>query len=392
MNVAFLTPSVSRNLGGIYEIERDLAQALVSSTPASVDVVGLEDEHTAADLPDWKPLEPQVLPVTGPAAFGYAPGLLDRLLDLNADLVHLHALWMYPSWASLQWSRRTRRPHVVTINGMLDDWALNNSRWKKRIAGWLYENANLREAACLQVNTEPERRAVRDYGLDTPVCTIPNGVSLPPRDVPSTPPWTNEVPPDQRVLLFLGRIHPKKGLDILIDAWRRFQHTHGDVAKDWTIAVVGWDDGGHIDRLRRQADDAGCASDIRFLGPLFGQEKHAAFHHADAFVLPSHSEGLPMAVLEAWSHRLPVVMTPGCNLPEGPARHAALEVEPTPEEVADGLLTLCQMDPEERRAMGDRGRALVEERFTWPRVAEHMYDVYQWVSGNAEPPDTVRFE
>ena len=97
MRVTFLTPSVSRAAGGIFEIERSLAHALHATTPAEVAVVGLEDAHTAADLPQWQPLAPTVLPTTGPAAFGYAPGLRRAVGATRPDLVHLHALWMYPS-------------------------------------------------------------------------------------------------------------------------------------------------------------------------------------------------------------------------------------------------------------------------------------------------------
>ena len=196
MNVAFLTPSVSRALGGIYEIERNLAQALAASTPTQLEIVGLEDEYAEDDLPEWAPLEPTVLPVVGPTLFGYSPSLQNALDTLDADMLHLHVLWRYTSAASLRWHRRTGRPHVVTINGMLDPWAVNNARWKKRIAGWLYEHANLREAACLQVNTKEEYRAVRKYGLDTPACIIPNGVTLPPDEYPSSPPWADTIAAD----------------------------------------------------------------------------------------------------------------------------------------------------------------------------------------------------
>ena len=217
MTVSFLTPSVSRALGGIYEVERHLARSLEQSTPVSVEVIGLRDEYTERDLPEWRPLHPTVLPVKGPSAFGYSPELVDALLELDIDILHLHALWMYTSVAALRWRARTDRPHIVTIHGMLDPWAVNNSRWKKRLAGWLYEHANLRKAACLQVFSEKEYEAVREYGIDTPVCIIPNGVQLPEEPINRQVPWHFTIPETQNVLLFLGRIHPKKGLDELLE-------------------------------------------------------------------------------------------------------------------------------------------------------------------------------
>jgi poly(glycerol-phosphate) alpha-glucosyltransferase len=390
MHVTFLTPSVSRAAGGIFEIERSLAHALHRTTPVEVAVVGLEDAHTAADLPQWQPLAPTVLPTTGPAAFGYAPGL-DAALDATApDLVHLHALWMYPSVAALRWARRSGRPHVVTINGMLDGWAVQNSAWKKRLAAWGYERANLQAAACLQVNTEKEYRAVRAYGLDTPLCIIPNGVELPDEARAATlaPPWAEAVgdDPDARVLLFLGRLHPKKGLPELLTAWTRL----GDDVGPWHLALIGWDDGGHEAALRQQVRDAGLTDRVHLLGPRFGDEKAAAFHHADAFVLPSYSEGLPMAVLEAWSYRLPVLMTPGCNLEVGFEAGAARRIEPEAASIADGLRAFFALAPEAQAAVGQRGRALVEARFTWTQVAADLHAVYRWVLGRGRQPACVR--
>lgn len=390
MKVGFLTPSVSRALGGIYEIERHLAQSLVQTTPADVEVVGLEDEHTEEDLSEWAPLQPRVLPVTGPTSFGYAPDLCNTLLDLEADLLHSHVLWRYTSVASLRWVRQTGRPHIITINGMLDPWAVNNSRWKKQVAGWLYEHANLREAACLQVNTEKEYQAVRDYGVDTPVCIVPNGVALPDEKPPANPPWYDDIPTGSNVLLFLGRIHPKKGLQELLEGWRQVQAERSD-GRPWTLAIVGWDDGGHRSELEQLTHESGLSS-VHFLGPMFGDEKAAAFHHADAFILPSYSEGLPMAVLEAWSYSLPVIKTPGCNLPKGFEADAALKVTPDPVAIAEGLQRLFGSSAEQRASMGERGRALVERKFTWPSVAKQMHEVYQWMLGERSAPSCVRFE
>lgn len=387
MNVSFVTPSVSRALGGIYEIERCLAQALQAHTPAQVDVFGLHDAHTDEDLPEWEPLRPHVYTPTGPAAFGYAPEMLADLLEHAADVAHLHALWMFTSIATRSWSRSTGQPHVITINGMLDDWALENSAMKKKVAGWLYENDNLREAACLHVNTEEELRAVRRYGLENPVCIIPNGVTLPDPEPDPPAPWGARIPDSANVLLFLGRIHPKKGIDRLIRAWA---NASADVRDGWHIAIVGWDDGGHRAKLESMLQQHGVASSIHFLGSMFGDEKDAAYHHADAFVLPTHSEGLPMAVLEAWSHGLPTLITDACNFPEAINDGAAIRIENDVPTLTQDLERALSMPAAERAAVGERARMLVQETYTWKRVAQQLYDVYAWTLGRAPKPDTVR--
>ena len=118
-------------------------------------------------------------------------------------------------------------------------------------------------------------------------------------------------------------------------------------------------------------------------------EKQELLRSADAFILPSLSEGLPMSVLEAWSYRLPVVMTPECNLSEGFATNAAIRIETAVESIAEGLETLFSMSESDLHAMGAKGRALVEERFTWQTIAAQMREVYDWMLGGGTPPGSL---
>jgi poly(glycerol-phosphate) alpha-glucosyltransferase len=130
-------------------------------------------------------------------------------------------------------------------------------------------------------------------------------------------------------------------------------------------------------------------SDVIFWGAAFGKEKEDLLRSADAFVLPSFSEGLPMSVLEGWSYGLPVVMTPECNLPEGFAADAAIRIETSVESIAEGLGTLFSMNDADLMTMGAKGRGLVEERFTWKSVASQMREVYDWMLGGGVAPSSV---
>ena len=129
---------------------------------------------------------------------------------------------------------------------------------------------------------------------------------------------------------------------------------------------------------------------VIFVGPAFGETKDALLRRASAFILPSFSEGLPMSVLEAWSYRLPVLMTEHCNLPEGFAADAALRIGTDVESIAEGMRLLLRSPVSDLRSLGDHGRQLVSERFTWPQVAAQMKEVYGWVLGGGEKPDCVR--
>ena len=183
------------------------------------------------------------------------------------------------------------------------------------------------------------------------------------------------------MLFFLSRLHPKKGLSIFLDAWARARQHGLPGAEEWQLVIAGWEQGGHQAELEDQARELAVADSVHFVGPQFDLAKAASLQRADAYVLPSLSEGLPMAVLEAWSYARPVMMTPQCNLPEGFAAGAAIRIEPEVESVVSGLGALFAMSGLERKAMGQRGRDLVERQFTWRRVGAEMANVYRWVLG-----------
>jgi poly(glycerol-phosphate) alpha-glucosyltransferase len=388
MKTVCIMGSVSRANGGVFEAERRLQQS-IHAAGAEVSVVGLRDAETEADRPAWAPLHPLALPIQGPFAFGYAPGFERALEQTSAEIGYLAGLWRYPSLAAHRWSRRGKKPLLVAPHGMLDRWALRNSGWKKKIASSLFQDAQLRESACLRALTAAEAVSIGEYGLANPVCVVPNGIDLP-------SPGVSELFPGRRVLLYLGRIHPKKGLAHLLTAWSSLPSAAGD----WLLAISGWDQGGHEAELKRQASQLGIkwangrsavedGTSLVFLGPQFGADKEACYRGCNAFILPSFSEGLPMVVLEAWAYGKPVLMTPHCNLPEGFTAGAALPLEPAPENIQQQLASFMGQSPADLRAMGENGRRLVEQRFAWPRVASDMISVYQWVLGRGPKPPCV---
>jgi glycosyltransferase involved in cell wall biosynthesis len=387
MKVVHLWDYASPRSGGLFFAADGLAQAMASIAGTEIVIVALRDEQRAYDTSGLIEIHLRLCPVCRPHAFGYSRQYGEAVADEAADLVHSHGLWTFRSIVAQRWSRQSRHPYLVSPHGMLDPWALRISRWRKRVAGWLYENATLRHAACLQALTASEARAIRSYGLTNPIAVVPNGVALPADVEHPMPGWRQALSADARVLLFLGRIHPKKGLAELIEGWSLSRR---EAARDgWHLVIAGWDDGGYLPALRARVEALGLGRSIVFIGARHGRDKEAAFAHADAFILPSFSEGLPMAVLEAWSYRLPVLMSEACNLPEGFSTGAALSIDPWLGSVVEGLRTLFTLSNAQRHAIGQRGRALVEERFTWPSVAHQMREVYGWVLEGGPPPSTL---
>lgn len=379
MRAGFLVSSVSRQAGGLFQSVRGLAKA-VASTNADVRVFGIRDEQSAVDLQEWRPLSVQTF---NPRlrAWGYSNQLVPAMLEAELDVLSVHGLWKYCSVGSHQWHQQTGRPYMVHPHGMLEAWAVGNARWKKRIAAGLYENQHLRGAACLRALSEAEARSIRSYGLHNPICVIPNGIDLP--DLSASDAKTQ--PANQKTLLYLGRLHPKKNLANLIRAWNETFNSQRSKSDRWVLAIAGWDQGGYENELKRIAS----GDSVLFLGPRFGAAKSDCYRTCDAFVLPSLSEGLPMTVLETWAHAKPVLMTPECNLPEGFETNAAMRIGTSADEIAAGLKQLIEMSDDDRAAMGTRGRTLVATSFSWPRIGQQMRAVYEWVLG-AEMPNTVR--
>ena len=422
MKVLSVLESASRVDGGIFEAELALQRELARAPGMVVEVVALRDEFSEADAARWLPLKPRVAEVRGPRGFGYSAGLMD-LMDREADLAYCAALWKYPAWAVMRWQNMTSKPVIVAPHGSLDTWALQNSRWKKKIASLLFKTKQLKQATCFRALCQAEADAIRAYGLKQRIEVVPNGVELPenlttiehwggceieqPKVGPkgegagSTESKDTESTEGRKKLLFLGRIHPKKGLSGLLKAWAEIQNPKSGIqnSKDWQLVIAGWDQGGHEGELKALCAELGlkvvqrskhvpCSAtaqeaDVVFYGPAFGGEKEQLLRRADAFVLPSLSEGLPMSVLEAWAYGLPVVMTPECHLPEGFASQAALEIRngKMGDSKWSGLQQLLDMSDSDRIEMGRRGRRLVEEKFTWPKVAAQMKQLYEEILG-----------
>jgi glycosyltransferase involved in cell wall biosynthesis len=403
---AHLTGPVSRKAGGLLDAVSRLVQAQ-KQQGMEVKVFGLWDEFADTDLKSWFPVPVKVFRPSWPKIIGRSPKFLEELQTFSPDISHTHGLWLYPSIATTNYSRAKTRPYLISPHGMLDPWALKNSRWKKMIAWRLFEHEHLRGARCFRALCASEAHSIRQLQLKNDIAVIPNGIDMPEGPAPSAPPWQGCVEPGRKVLLFLSRIHPKKGLINLLKAWAINRRSEiGDRrSEDWVLAIAGWDQGGHESELKRLATELGLAwLDIRdhqsishlpapcsllFLGPQFDAAKSACYHHCDSFVLSSFSEGLPMVVLEAWANSKPVIMTPECNLPEGFQAGAAIRVETTVASIVSGLNELRSMSVADRFAMGSRAHHLVIERFTWSRVGNQLQAVQEWILGGGKKPDCI---
>lgn len=299
----------------------------------------------------------------------------------GADVLHSHSLWVmpniYPGWIRRSASTRL----VVSPRGTLSAWALNHSRWKKRLVWALAQGRVVRAAACLHATADSEYRDLRALELGQPICVIPNGI-----DVPSVS--ALDEPRDEgqpRTLLYIGRLHVKKGVDRLLRAWAAIAAQR----PDWCLRIVGPDDGGHEAELRGLAASL-RAPRVTFAAPVYGENKRAGYRRADLHVLPSHSENFGMTVAESLACGTPVITTHGTPWSGLEREACGWWIEPGVDPLVAALLGATALERNELLRIGERGRRWMMRDFSWDTVGEQMAAVYGWLRGGGPPPPCVR--
>jgi glycosyltransferase involved in cell wall biosynthesis len=365
--------------GGPFQSVRKLAQAEMEAG-IDVEVMMPWSAEAEAHLGDWAPVKVSADGKIQIPPLGWSAGYGKVLKATEADILHTHGLWQHPSWAALAWKRRYGKPHVVSVRGMLEPWAWQHKAWKKRPVWWLWEQWNLQSASLLHATSEQEARSLRERGLTAPIAVIPNGVDLANAEKLKT----EMLKRDPRMALYLSRIHPKKGLPLLLEAWTKVQ------PENWVLNIVGPDEGGHLAELKRQVTVLGLVNRIRFSDALTGDAKEAAFRNSELFILPTHSENFGIAVAEAMAHGLPVITTHGAPWKLLEEESCGWWVPVSVDGIAAALDDATRRSPEVLTAMGERGRAVVAERFAWDRIAGEMIACYEWLLGRGPRPGCVR--
>ena len=302
----------------------------------------------------------------------YSPELKKRVQDLVSyrDILHGHGLYVGTNYLLGREARQQNKPLVYHAHGFFEPWILNRSRWKKKLAHWLFENANFRHVKLWRALTAREADQIRACGITAPIVVAPNGLTLenysapPKKDEPIATPFIPRLAKTARRALFLGRIHPKKGLDLLLSSWARLNGS----SNGWELVIAGPDENGYLTEIKTLAQTLNLLDKIRFTGPVTGQTKTALLHSADLFVLSSYSEGFSMSLLEAMACRVPVVATQSCNFPDVTASDAGWECECTRESVCGTLNQALREDDLARQQRGQNGYRLVEKHYAWPAI------------------------
>lgn len=297
--------------------------------------------------------------------------------DLNnlprVDLIHDHGLWLMNNHRVASYARAKNIPRIVSPRGMLEPWALNHKKWKKRAAWWLYQRGNLQTAVSLHATAGSEARQFRKLGLNAPIVELPNGVEMAKTETQKTKTLKGEV----RTALFLSRIHPKKGLPLLVGAWAKVKPA------GWRMIVVGPDEGGHRAEIQAMVREQGLADVWEFRDACEGSAKADLWRDANLFILPTYSENFGIAVAEALAAGIPVITTTGAPWQGLLDHRCGWWVEPAMELVANALAEATQLDLAELAEMGKRGQRWVSRDFAWPGIASRMITAYREILSTA---------
>jgi glycosyltransferase involved in cell wall biosynthesis len=316
----------------------------------------------------------------GPRRLGRSPRMC-RWLDKQAgdnsiDVIHNHSLWMMPNVYPGLVARKHHVPLVVSPRGTLSEWALQHGSIVKRPFWRLVQAPALGATSCFHATAESEYKDIRRVGFRQPVAIIPNGIDM--------PELTLKPRENVRTLLFLGRVHPSKGLDLLLPAWRSVQSRF----TDWCLVIAGPDNGGYLKKLQDLADQMQLKR-IEFVGEVKGKRKWDVYRTAALFVLPTYSENFGMTVAEALAAGVPAIVSKGAPWPALEQRRAGWWIDVGLDPLVTCLNYALSQTDAALTEMGQRGRSWMEKEFSWKQLGQRMSETYRWIVLGGVKPEWV---
>lgn len=286
----------------------------------------------------------------------------------RVDVLHDSGLWLPHNHDLAVVARRRNLCRIVSPRGMLESWSLRQKRIKKGIAWNLYQRRDLASARALHATAPSEAASFAAFRFKVPTHIVANGLDIPCEAELSA---ARSDAPAARTAIFMSRIHPKKGLPLLLEAWDRLR------PKCWHLRIAGPNEQGHSEEIVSDIVARGLTESVSIIGPCYGEKKRRLLATADLFILPTYSENFGIVVAEALGHETPVLTTRGAPWHALVSERCGWWVEPNVDALTAGLHEALATPSVELRAMGRRGREFVRRSFSWPSVAARMIEVYE---------------
>lgn len=378
MKVIHVVPTVMQEADGVGEVVRNLFNTM--DAPSN----GVRLATLDVDIKTGPPSYLTGFPLGwGPRRLGISP-LLHRWLQTevnsgSVNIIHSHGLWMMPNVYAGNVCLKSNCQLVITPHGSMSTWSLGRNSLMKKIFWKFWQGPAARAAACFHATAESEFEEIRQLGFKQPVCIIPLGVNVPPLDQTQYS--------GRRQLLFLARIHLKKGVDVLLHAWKEVENKF----PDWDLVVAGPDNGGYLAEMQALAVELELKR-VVFRGRLTPEEKLQAYRDASLYVLPTYYENFGITVAEALAAGTPVIVThaaPWAGLvDEGAGWWIEVGVAPLVACFEQALNTT----PQKLKGMGIAGHEWMKRDFSWERRNAQLLVTYRWLLEGGEPPSWVRLD
>lgn len=361
LTVLQFTPSLSLKDGGTTTYMLQLAPSLGQLVDLHICTLGSRDDLPVDLLPRLN-AKVYLIPSSLKMYRKMKQEWISLLVKLHPDIVHVNCCWM-PQCALVQrWTKQMfpEMPVFLTPHGMLEPWIISRNYWTRKVpAILLYQRKAVAQASALVATADSERQHLLDLGWNHRVEMVPNGINA--HSIEMKEDWSV-----RHHLLFMSRIHPKKGLELLMKALK----------DDYRLTIAGEGEPQYVEQLKQLAKSLKIADRCEFVGGVYNQRKWQLIRECDAVVLPTYSENFGLIVAEALASGTPVVTTTGTPWQELPEKQCGWWVEPKVESLQVALSQLSQMSEQKLKEMGCNGRKLIEERYDVMALAKRLVDVY----------------
>ena len=301
------------------------------------------------------------------------------LKEEKFQLIQIQSLWELPYHKIIKEARKQDIPYIITSRGMLDPWSLSHKKWKKKLAWWLYQRMDVQNSICVFTTGELEAEHVRNLGITTYKSIIPNGIET------DGYPCKTSIDGVKKQVLFLSRVHMQKGIEILIDSWKRVASDFSD----WQLLVVGNGEEEYIHGLEKKVESLGLDDSVKILPPVFGDGKTAIYHQSALFCLPSFSESFGMVIAEAMSCGTPVITTTNCPWKILNETNTGWCIDLSVDNLEKTLREAMRMDANVLYDMGQKASKLIFDNFGYRSVTRRTLQLYEWLLGGGEKPEFV---
>lgn len=303
----------------------------------------------------------------------------DIILNEDVDIVQLQSLWSLDYHKVAQICRKHKIPYIITPRGMLEPWSMNQKRYKKLLAMFFYQRKDLNHAACIYTTSKMEAQNVRKLGIEATISVIPNGISV------EGYPCRTTLENVKKQVLFLSRIHIKKGIELLINAWSNIKKVY----PDWTLLIVGNGEENYVETLKRTIEEKGLSDVVKIMPPVFGDVKVKLYQSSALFVLPSYSENFGMVIAEAMSSGVPVITTDNTPWEFLNETKTGWCIPLSSDNLEKSIKEALSLNPSILFKKGQEGSKIVNNLYDYKTVSCSTYNLYKWILEGGKVPDCI---